>query len=107
MPGAGYNIPVSFSLASTTSLPISFNTPYVVNFNSPNASGGTSGSQADPYQPATAVSSASNGGPASSGLGAGAIPSVSTGSTINLPLILALAGGGLVLWLMMRHGKAA
>jgi hypothetical protein len=63
---ADYNIPVSLSAASTTTATAAQDTSVTFNFASPNATGGTHTVEANPIAPATAVSSASNGGPASS-----------------------------------------
>lgn len=63
---ADYNIPVSLSAASTTTATAAQDTSVTFNFASPNATGGVHTVEANPIAPATAVSSASNGGPASS-----------------------------------------
>ena len=56
--GAGYNIPVSLSLAESYATPQNTAAGTVFNFASPFASGDTYSQQANPVNPATATSSA-------------------------------------------------
>lgn len=90
MAGAGYNIPISASVASTFSVPQTQNAPSYIIFG---ATGGNIGGdiQQNPsnINPATATSSASEGGNAAS---------ASSGSGVSLPSStwgkVALYGGG-------------
>lgn len=101
MAGAGYNIPISLSLAQSVSTPISITAPTVFNFSSPNASGGFASSEANPYNPVTATSSAAEGNAAaSSGIG-GSAQAAATGSNLSTWLLIGAAVVGL--YLLVKH----
>lgn len=93
MPGAGYEIPISVSAAETMSIPQNLATPTYFVFAPTGSVGGDLSQQANPYQPATATSSAAVGGSAASATGAqsaGGLGGIGSGGspaqgTINLP----------------------
>jgi hypothetical protein len=98
--GAGYNIPVSLSAASTTSLPQNTGMPVYFVFDSTDSRFGAFSQEANPVQPATATSSAANGKASSessgSGVGVGGGGLLSGADTIvpgvpNMALVIAAA----------------
>lgn len=62
MAGAGYNIPISVSLAESLSIPTSYSAPNIITYGSGNAIVPTTSAESSPIQPATATSSAAEGG---------------------------------------------
>jgi hypothetical protein len=98
--GGGYNIPVSTSLATTTSFPLNTDANWNIQFSSPDSPTNlTSSQQANPVQPATAVASAANGPSSASAQGTGVGTSGTPGASLLGGLdtnTLLLVGGGIV-----------
>lgn len=60
--GAGYEIPISVSAASSFSVPQSIASPTIFNFGAGDVDGGHYANEQDPVQPVTATASAALGG---------------------------------------------
>ena len=90
--GGGYNIPISVSRAETTSLNPNQIAGSQINFGSGDMHGGWYDQTNEPYQPATAVSSASQRD-AQSNLGGIGLPAA---SGINPATLYVVAGVGIV-----------
>ena len=111
---SGYNIPVSISNATTSTLPISIGAQTTFNFSSPYATGGYNSTQANPIAPATATSSAALGNAAASSSGSGVgtgllgalTPTGTSTTSSNLLLYAAIAAAVWFGWKAMKH-KAA
>lgn len=108
--GMGYDIPVSLSMASTTTSSVSQNNETVFNF-APYDTGGSPYNLSAPDAPATAVASTAQGGnssAAAAGTGVGtqggaASPTSSVTSLFSSPV--ALIGLALVGYLVYKHMK--
>lgn len=100
----GYNIPVSLSFAETTTSSLAEDAGTTFNFSSPGASGGNPTDLSQPEAPATATSSAANGGNAASqSSGTGVNTPASGGSSLGSILIYAALGFGA--YLVYKHMK--
>lgn len=93
MAGAGYTIPISASIAESTSMPQNQAAGTVFNFASPGASGDWYSQEANPINPATAVSSASTGGPSASAADGGVSALMQPQQSFPAWVPWAIAGG--------------
>lgn len=93
MASAGYTIPVSASIAESTSIPQNQAAGTVFNFASPGASGDWYSQEANPINPATAVSSASTGGPSASAADGGVSALTQPQQSLPIWLPWTIAGG--------------
>ncbi len=91
MPGAGYNIPISISSASTFSVPQTTNAPTYINFGTGAQQGGDIAQNPSNINPATATSAAAEGNADAKSSGSGVEGLLPTGGTNSKTMIVIAA----------------
>jgi hypothetical protein len=100
-----YKIAASVSMASTTTSSAAQNAGTTFNFNSPYATGGNPVDLSEPTAPATATSSASEGGNAAASSSGTGVNTPASGGGLNLSSLLLYGAIGFGAYLLYKHMK--